>query len=362
RALTNQAAGATQLEWYWKSRSASTPQERQAVDRIWKKMFRYQHDLPDIHGLMRELRALSDDYPGTMLVGETDMLSYYGTGQDELHMVFNFPLMQPDTLTAGSVALNQKQRLSAIPHGAWPGNTLGNHDTSRVASHFGDGLHNAAFSRLSLALMLTLKGTPFLYNGEEIGMTDLLLDNLDDFRDELGKWVYGIEVDEFGTSPATALAYAARAGRDKTRTPMQWADAPHAGFCPPQVQPWLPINPNYREGLNVQEQDGDPDSLLTFYRQLLRIRRQLPALRHGEYTPVSFADEGYLAFLRTSPEDHQSLLVLLNWSDQAFKISLDIGFQKARVKFSSLAVENSMEDLSSLEISPFEITIAELQP
>ena len=137
-------------------------------------MFRHQVDQPRVHQVTRDLRNVIDEYRERVLIGETEEISFYGQNNDELHLNFNFPLMQTQRLTAQHVRENQRQRLSALPKGAWPCNTLGNHDSPRIFSNFGDGQNNNAQARLYLMMLLTLKGTPFLYNGEEIGMSDLV--------------------------------------------------------------------------------------------------------------------------------------------------------------------------------------------
>lgn len=296
--------------------TAQTDAERAECARLWNDMFQYQHSRPEVHDLMRELRALVDTYGGDrVLVGEDDNLTYCRDG--ELHMVFNFPLMRTERLTPAWVRKNQRERLRAlakISPNAWPSNTLGNHDSPRVYNRYGDGVHDAELARLHLVLLLTLRGTPFLYNGEEIGMTDLMLTDIGQFRDVLGIWFYQAQVDELGVPPDVALHRAARLTRDKCRTPMQWANAPNGGFCPADVAPWLPVNPNYARGVNVAEQDGDPASLLNFYRRALRLRRDAPALVEGDYAPVFPHARDYLAFLRHTVG--QTCLVVLNFSER----------------------------------------------
>jgi len=202
-----------------------------------------------------------------MLIGEDENLAYLGDGSNELHLVFNFPLMRTERLTPAWIRRNQNQRLTElgkISTDAWPCNTLGNHDSSRIWTRYSDGMHNAEQARLCLALLLTLRGTPFLYNGEEIGMTDLYLTEIGQFRDLLGVWYYQAQVKDLGLAPEEALEKAARLTRDKNRTPMQWSQHNNGGFCPADVQPWLPVNPNYSTGVNVQDQAQDPESLLYF--------------------------------------------------------------------------------------------------
>jgi len=208
-----------------------------------------------------------------------------------------------------------------------------------------------------LALLLTLRGTPFLYNGEEIGMTDLLLEDVSQFRDIPLARMYPVLIEELGMSPAKALAVVNQMGRDKCRTPMQWANAPNGGFSPAGVQTWLPVNPNYAQGVNVADQLADPDSLLNFYRRMLRVRKQIPALIAGDYTPLHEDAENYLAFLRSCNE--QTCLVVLNMSDQAHTLLFDLDAHAARPVFSS-HTRGDTDDLSQLAIVPFEIYIAEL--
>jgi len=257
----------TQLELYQADRTASSDEEREWVTKQAEAMFEHQMEQPGMHELMQELRRVVDEYPDRMLVGEDEEIAYYGEGDNELHLVFNFPLMKTERLTPAWVRANQRERLAALPPGAWPCNTLGNHDTPRIYSRYGDGQNDAALARISLALMLTLRGTPFLYNGEEIGMTNLLLQDIAQFRDTLVVGVYHLAVNELKMPEADALAIAASINRDGCRTPMQWADAPNAGFSPAGVPTWLPVNPNYTQGVNVASQLGDPDSLFSFYRR-----------------------------------------------------------------------------------------------
>ena len=289
------------------------------------------------------------------------MISYHGNGQNELHMVFNFPLMYTRHLTPKWIRSNQKERLKAlyaVSPTCWPCNTLGNHDSPRVYNRFGDGQHDAELARLHLALMLTLKGTPFLYNGEEIGMVDLRLTDIDQFRDLVGVWQYNAMIAELGLPKEIALAKAAENSRDKNRTPNQWRNAPNAGFCPETVQPWLPVNPNYAQGVNVADQEMDPDSLLNFYNRMLRVRKATLALQYGDYHPLHETASDYLAFLRTT--EAQTCLVILNYSDQRLKLDFQKTARKARIIYSNYKDEGLTMDLKSVSLNPFEIFIAQV--
>lgn len=356
--LANHTAELTQRELFAASQAAD-PDEKRAtyLAEQWKQMYRQQSDQPGVHELMQELRGIIDEYDGRVLVGETEEISYYGDGRNELHMVFNFPLMRTERLTPAWIRANQQERLAALPSGSWPCNTLGNHDSPRLYNRYGDGEHNEALARLHLVLMLTLPGTPFLYNGEEIGMSDWKLTDIEQFRDNVAVWIYGVAAKEFGRLPAEALATANNSGRDKCRTPMQWANAANGGFSPAGVATWLPVNPNYAEGVNAAEQVGDPDSMLNFYRRLLRLRKETPALVAGDYRPLPETAEDYLAFVRET--EGQRVLVVLNLSERPQILHFDLEGNTAHVLYSSQEREGTTADLSQLPIVPFEIYIAE---
>ncbi len=358
-----QTAQLSQLDMLRAWRENRSPEEQRALMAEFTRMFECQVGQPGVHELMKDLRALLDEYPGDrVLIGEDDDPAYYGNGDDELHLVFNFPLMRTDRITPAWVRANQTERLSKLPPGAWPCNTLGNHDSARVISAFGDGQHNDGWARVLAALVLTLRGTPVLYNGEEIGMTDLLLERFDQLRDNQAVNLYRLAVSD-GIAPEDAMAMAARMTRDRCRTPLQWANAPNAGFSPAGVQTWLPVNPNYAAGVNVADQDNDPDSLLNFYRRLLRLRRATSALIAGEYVPLHPNAEDYLAFLRR--DARQTCLVVLNMTPRAQIINLtdaSTGAAIAECLFdaSDARAAGRRDDVSQLVLSPFGVYIGRM--
>lgn len=326
---------------------------------LWELIYREQEEQNGVHQLMQELRKVIDEYADRVLVGENDNVSYYGNGTNELHLVFNFPLMRTNRLTPEWIHANQQDRLASLPPGAWPCNTLNNHDATRVYTRYGDGQNDEAIARTSLALMLTLRGTPFLYNGEEIGMSDYQLDDIDLFRDPPAVWFYQGQVSD-GILSSEALALAAGYTRDRCRTPMQWSRAVNAGFSPEGVQTWLPINPNYTQGVNVANQQNDPDSMLNFYKRMLHFRKQTPALIDGDYTPFHETSEDYFAFLRSSQNPEQTCLVVLNLSDKSHNLKFDLASQDARCLFSTHTLEGETVSLEALKIAPYEIFIGEL--
>jgi alpha-glucosidase len=287
-------------------------------------------------------------------------VAYHGSGDDELHLLFNFPLMQAKRLAPEHIRANQALRLGELPPGAWPCNTLGNHDSPRLWSRYGDGIHDAELARLHLALVLLLKGTPFLYNGEEIGMTDLVLADLGQFRDTAALRQYRILTEDRRMAPDAALRAVAATTRDRCRSPLQWSSAPNAGFSPPDVAPWLPVNPNYATGVNVADQASDPGSLLNFYRTMLRLRRSTPALVAGDYHALHAWSAAHLAFLRHDAASGQTCLVVLNFSAEAQPLSFDLGDKQARLLFSSEARGDLPLMIDQFSVAPFEILVAQL--
>ncbi len=344
------------------SETAATPEELALKDKYWHDMFCNQWDQPGLHDLMKELRLILDEYDGDrMLVGENEDVAYMGNGDDELHLVFNFSLMKPELITPGHILRNQTERLTqlkALPNEGWPCNTLGNHDSPRISSRYGDGVNDSELARLNAALVLTLRGTPFLYNGEEIGMTDLLITDPSKLKDTMASWYYEQLISEFNIDSMEAARRAGEMTRDKNRTPMQWEDAPNGGFCPETVEPWLPVNPNYVNGINVNDQDNDPNSMLNYYRRLLRLRRSIPALIEGDYTPLSGESDGHFTFLRATAE--QTILVGLNYAGTPQTQVLDFPGKSLHALFSSTG-RDPIAEITKLTLRPFEVYIGELR-
>ena len=348
---------------------AKTAEETKLKDKYWHDMFKNQWGQDGLHELMKELRSVLDEYEGDrMLVGEDDNIDYMGNGDDELQLVFNFPLMRTDRITPTHIRKNQKERLGRLEKltrgPKWGCNTLGNHDCSRIHTRYSDKINDAEMARLNAALVLTLKGTPFLYNGEEIGMTDYMLTKISQVKDTMGTWYYQASVANLGVSPEEAMIRTAAMTRDKNRTPMQWSNLPNAGFSPIDVSTWLPVNPNYKEGINVKEQERSPYSLLNYYKHLLQVRKNTPALLQGDFTPIQTTAKDYFAFLRTFEE--QKVLVILNYSNKHLDLNLskikELKSHTVRSLFSSADHGHKDLNLKSLIVNPFEVLIAEIKP
>ena len=338
--------------------TATTDAERAVAEAGVAHMFEHQLDQSEVHALMRELRAVVAEYPDRVLIGETDQVAYLGSGGDELDLVFNFPLMRSSFLAPDVVRRNQAERWASMPEGAWDANTLGNHDEPRIRSRAPAGVDDLASASLSAALVLTLPGTPFLYYGEEIGMTDLLLDDATRFRDNWGRWLHRAAVDELGMTAAEAVAVAARHGRDKSRTPMQWSGAPNGGFSPEDVSPWLPVNPNHAAGINVADQRDDPGSLWHLYRRLIRIRRSHPALTRGDCTLLDAGVPDVLAYARSAGDD--TCVIALNLAGSERSVQLELPAGELRTLCSSRGRPETLDARADLRLAGWEVYVGSL--
>jgi len=257
----------------------------------------YTTDLPEVQDVAREMRALLDSYGDRVLIGEAwlpfdRLMAYYGKALDCFHLPFNFHLIGTRWEVAALSAVISEYEAS-LPPGAWPNWVLGNHDRSRIASRVGP-----AQARIAAMLLCTLRGTPTLYYGDELPMTDVPIP-AEAVQDPYEKNVPGLGL-----------------GRDPERTPMQWSSAAHAGFS--SARPWLPIAADFERN-NVEQQRDDPGSMLSLCRTLLALRRARPSLSIGSYAALD-AGPRVLGYWRTHGASRDA--VLLNLGSQAEVLSL----------------------------------------
>jgi alpha-glucosidase len=252
------------------------------------------------------MRRLVDQYKARVLIGEIylpieRLVQYYGEDLAGVHVPFNFQLLLAQW-HARDISRIIGEYEAALPEGGWPNWVLGNHDRPRIASRIGP-----AQARLAAMLLLTLRGTPTLYYGDEIGMRDVEIP-LEKVQDPLEKNVPGCGL-----------------GRDPQRTPMQWRAEKNAGFT--ESEPWLPIAEDYTQ-VNVEVERDDPASMLTLYKHLIKIRRSEPALEVGDFEPME-TDGEQLTYVRRDRES-------------AFLIALNLGPQPQVINFSKKASEGKI--------------------
>jgi alpha-glucosidase len=255
----------------------------------------YSADQPEITSVISEMRRVVEAYSERILIGEiylplNRLVAYYGEKLAGVHLPFNFQLLFT-AWQASSIAALIDEYEKALPAGAWPNWVLGNHDQKRIATRVG-----SRQARIAAMLLLTLRGTPTLYYGDEIGMLDVPIAP-ESVQDPWEKREPGF-------------------GRDPQRTPMQWNKSPSAGFT--AGLPWLPVGSDAAQ-INVALQKTDPTSTLALYRNLIALRRGSPALSRGAYRTVPLA-QNVLAYERY--EGDERLLVVLNFDCEPKEVTL----------------------------------------
>lgn len=269
----------------------------------------YSVDQPQVHDVIGQMRAVVTEYEDRVLIGEAwltadRLVAYYGASASGVHFPFNFQLIT-SRWDAESIRSVVDSYEGLLPRHAWPSWVLGNHDRSRVANRIG-----RAQARVAAMLLLTLRGTPTLYYGDELGMHDVPIASakmLDPFEQHV---------------PGLGL------GRDPQRAPMQWDGSPQAGFT--QGNPWLPVADDYA-AVNAAFEREDPNSMLTLYRRLIELRAKHRALQVGHYAPVDVGERVYCYVRRHGDE---AFLVGVNFSSEAATVE-SAELHRGRIRLST---------------------------
>jgi alpha-glucosidase len=256
----------------------------------------YTTDRPEMSEVLAQMRSVVDEFNDRLLIGELylpleRLVTYYGRDLRGAHLPFNFTLLSAPW-HARTIAKLIDEYETALPPGGWPNWVLGNHDRPRIASRVGRDQ-----ARVAAMLLLTLRGTPTIYYGDEIGMTQVAI-SPEQIRDPFEKRVPGIGV-----------------GRDGCRTPMQWTAGLYAGFS--HAEPWLPLADDFRQE-NVESQQGEASSIFNLHRRLIALRRRRNALAQGSYLPIVATGDALL-FVRS--DGSERLLVALNMGNQPVRLS-----------------------------------------
>jgi alpha-glucosidase len=272
----------------------------------------FTKNLPEVHGVMRRLRAMTDAYPGErVLIGETylaktaDLDAWYGGAQhNELHLPMDTLVGLGSTLDANSFRQHLLESQTEL-HDSQPLLVFDNHDNVRSWDRFGDGVHDAQIARIVGALLLTAQAAALIYQGQEIGQRTATPQRLEDVRDPIG-----------------VRGWPRAKGRDGERTPMQWDSSnAQAGFSS-NPHTWLPVTTDYRT-VNVQTEAADPDSLLNWYRRLIALRRSNRALRSGRMVMLDPGNASVLSYARVC-DDGETVIVSLNMSPRPQSVALGL--------------------------------------
>lgn len=309
----------------------------------------YDKNLPENHEIIREIRGVLEEYGDRVLIGETfidsrlyDSLIFHGVNNCELHLPisFEFPF---SPWYPGYLQREAEKKEKLTPADAWPTYFLDNHDIPRHLSRWIECslcVDSEAIAKAAATLLLTLRGTPILYYGQELGMVDNTHIPVERLQDR------AVTKGSSGEAPPP---------RDGARTPMQWDDSPQAGFSfGKDVEPWLPVHPNYPQ-VNVQTALQEPGSILNFYRRLIQVRKQSHALRQGRWRTLIHYPHEHMAYLRET--DTETVLVAINFAyEQPFIRDVPIDEAGWTVLLSTDYEAGKQIDLADT-LKPFEVSI-----
>jgi alpha-glucosidase len=301
----------------------------------------YTNNLPEVHDVIRRMRAMVDKYPGQrVLIGETYLPNtaeldrwYGGAAQNELQLPMDL-LVGFGTQTLNAAYFRRYiSEVETQVHGSQPLLVFDNHDRPRSWDRFGDKVHNTEIAKLLATVLLTTRATALMYYGEEIGMATTVPTRVEDVKDPIG-----------------ITGWPKEKGRDGERTPMQWdASNAQAGFSP-NPKTWLPVPSSYKT-TNVETELARPDSLLNFYKRLIALRRTNPALHNGGMVMLNKDNADVLSYVRTAPKGSSPVVVAINMSAAEQVVTLDLsqtGVQGRAVR-TLLASDASLESASSLQ-------------
>ena len=327
---------------------------------IYKGMPHYNHG-PRIHQYLREFKEDVLDHYDCFTVAEAPLvwpkqaLKYIDEREGQIDSMIQFQCQTADclftdwiptkfSLTKMKKAFSDWQ--TALEGRAWNTLYLENHDHPRIISRYGSEEFWKESGKTLAAAYLFLKGTPFVYQGQEIGMLNWKPGDPSEYRDVQTIWNY--EHSNTKQPPRKRLERLWRCSRDNARTPVQWSDAPHAGFS--GTQPWIGVNENYT-WLNVMQQEQDPDSILQFYRRAIALRKSLPVVRHGSYQEHQRASDKLYVYSRRM--EGQKLLVVCSFSREKTVFRAPAGFDLSKAR---LALQNYPEPRKAV-LMPYECRV-----
>ncbi len=322
---------------------------------------------PHLDEYLKEFREVTDNYD-CMTVGEAPMMTpklalrFIKEGANQtLNMMFNFQHMEADSFMVSWIPLpfslkklkNAYNRWQNKLYGiAWNANYIENHDQPRIISRYGSEKFRVESGKMLATMYICQSGTPFIYQGQEIGMTNIKLDSVDMYTDTQVKSTYQL-FKKLGFSDKTFIKIANRASRDNARTPVQWSADKNAGFTTAD-KPWFHINPNYTE-INVEDAEKDENSILNYYRKLLKMRKENPIVIYGDFKLHYKGSKKLFVYERNY--EGQRMLVINSFSDKNEKFAVPGGFdiKNAELMISNYDCPDAPSD--SFELRPYECRV-----
>ncbi|AWB43576.1 glucohydrolase [Paenibacillus sp. CAA11] len=356
-----------------------------ADDRESPRGQKYFKNGPRMHEYLQELnREAFGRYPGIVTIGEAPSVTmeevnrYTAQDRGEMTMVLMMEMSRLDAKPGDRWGRAEWKltRLKQIVDKWYKGvfgkggyaTYLSNHDYPRSLPRYGDdGVYRKESAKMLATFLLTAPGTPIIYQGEELGMTNAKFESIDDYRDKKTRSYYHRRVEREGADPMDALTAIHQCSKDSSRTPMQWNDSPNAGFT--TGQPWIPVNPNYPD-IHAEEAMADPDSIFHYYRKLIRLRKKEPVLAYGDFRLVD--EEHEQVFCYTRQLENTKFVTILNFSDEKaeFNLPKDIreGLKDAEYILSNLPEGGAVlgekpgkEDRAVLNLAPYEAIVWKLK-
>jgi trehalose-6-phosphate hydrolase len=336
---------------------------------------KFYTDGPRVHEYMREMNQEVFSKYDSMTVGEMSSttvdhcIQYSHPDRGELSMTFNFHHLKVDYPNGEKWALADfdfiklKEILSTWQTemnkgGGWNALFWCNHDQPRVVSRYGnDELYHNKSAKMLAATIHLMQGTPYIYQGEEIGMTNPKFSSIDEYRDVESLNVYEIKRAQ-GMNENEILEILKHKSRDNSRTPVQWSDEPNAGFT--KGTPWINPADNYRE-INVEKALDDEDSIFYFYQKLIALRKQYDIITYGNYELILGEDEQIFAYIRNGADE--KLLVINNFygSETAFELPEDITFEGYHSEILLSNYKDSSKEFKQVLLRPYESIVYHLK-
>jgi len=303
----------------------------------------YNDKLPEVHEALKRLRSVADEY-NAVLIGETwteniqELEKYYGGGH-EIQMPMDFMLTEVNKLSPPEF---RKQIAAVNSAKGWPVYVLSNHDIRRYIDRYGNAQNKYQVAKLLSAMYMTLRGTPIMYYGEEIGMENNDPKRREDVQDPIGR-----------------RGWPKEKGRDGERTPMQWNTSANAGFS--TGKPWNPVDPAYKT-YNVEVEKKDPNSILNWYQKVIALHKTNHALLDGNYVPLNENDPNVLSYLRSYKGEN--VLVALNFTGSPQKVKFDLGGHGVKGTSGTTLASTSKADkvdVTNISLEPYGVWIGEVK-